>query len=246
MGIFSNLNATDVDKGEDRLGGGGFILETDVYRGTIKMAYAITADSGARGVVLITDFGGKEYRETFYITNKKEETFWTNDQGKKMALPGFTVIDDLAMVTTEKSILKQDSENKIVKVYNYETKKDENTSVPVLVDLIGKPCLMAIYKNLENKSQKDSNGKYVDIADTRDTNSVEKVFHEPTGLTLNEATSGATEAVFIHSWTEKHKGKVKDKRSIKDGQAGTSGRPGSSSDAAPAAGSNQRKSLFGN
>lgn len=243
MGVFGNLKSEGLEKQEDRIGGFS-LLNTDVYQGKIKLAYAGKSNAGAQNVNLVLDLNGREYRETIYVSNKKGENWWINDNNKKVPLPGFTTIDELCLVTTDKPLSEQETEEKMVKVYDYEQKKEIPTSVYVLVELLDKPVRVAIYKNTESKNKLEG-GVYVPTAETRETNTIEKFFHEPTGMTVNEATDGATEATFINSWLERHKDKVKDKRdrALRDGSSGIAGRPGGSE--APAASGGERKSLFG-
>lgn len=248
MSLFGNLTNDGLEEAEDRLG--GFApLETDIYTGPIKMAYAGQANSGARNVTLIVDHAGKEYRETIYITNKKGENFFLNkdDSKKKVPLPGFTIIDDICLVTTGKPLSEQEAEDKMVKVYDSEHKKEMPKSVPVLTELLGKTVSLAIVKTLENKNVK-SGDEYVASAETRYTNSIEKVFHTESQMTVAEARNNAEAAGFWNAWLERNKGKERDKRTIKDGQAGAVGRPGSKSQSGPPIAGSQsspRKSLFG-
>lgn len=255
MGLFGNLGTEGLEEKEDRVGGGSFSRETDIYELNIKVAYAGKSDGGARFVAFVfADNDGKEYRETFYVTSKAGLNYYMakdkdgKETGKKRALPGFDAVNDICLVTTDKELSQQTDEEKTVKIWDADAKAELPKSVPVLVELLGKKVYLAIYKRLENKSTL-VNGSYVPNADTRDTNTTEKVMHFPTKMTVREATSGAAEAVFHDSWLEAHKGKVQDKRTIKDGEAGQSGRPGRAAGAPPAsggaAGAAPRKSLFG-
>lgn len=99
---------------------------------------------------------------------------------------------------------------------------------------------------LENKNEKQGD-EYVPTAETRELNATDKVFHTETRMTVVEAREGAEVAKFWDSWLERNKGNTRDKRTIKDGQAGTAGAPkaAGASAAAPAAGGAPRKSLFG-
>lgn len=247
MSMFGDLTNDGLEETEDRLG--GFApFDTDIHTGTIKVAYAGAAASGARNVTLIVDVGGKEYRETIYITNKKGENFFLNkdDKTKKVPLPGFTTIDDICLVTTGKPLAEQGAEDKMVKVYDPEQKKEVPKSVPVLTELLGQVVSLAIVKTLENKSIKQGN-EYVPTAETRLTNSIEKVFHTESRSTVAEARNNVEKPAFWDAWLERNKGKERDKRTIKDGAAGAPGRPGAVSAGAPqaAGGSSPRKSLFG-
>lgn len=255
MGLFGNLTDDGLEQKEDRVGGSSYSRETDVYELEIKVAYAGKSSGGAQFVAMIlSDNDGKEYRETFYVTGKNGQNYYMakdkdgKETGKKRALAGFDHVNDICLVTTDKPLSAQDTEEKTVKVYDADAKQELPKSVPVLVDLLGKKVYLAIYKRLENKSQKDSSGNYVAIAETRDVNTTEKVFHFPTKMTVKEATDGAEAPTFFDSWVEAHKGKVMDRRTIKDGEAGQAGRPGRSAGAPPTSGGssgNERKSLFG-
>jgi hypothetical protein len=246
MSIFSGLTQEGLEETQDRLG--GFQpLETDAYDLEIKVAYAGQSEGGARNVTIVGDIDGREYRETIYVTNKKGENFFLNqnDNTKKVPLPGFTVVDDICLVTTEKPLAEQATEEKVVKIYDFEQRKEIPTSVPVLVDLVGKMVTLGIGQQLVNKNVKNqSTGKYEPTADTRVENVIEKVFHHGTKMTVVEARNGKTEAEFYPLWVERNKGQQRDRRKLKDGgDAGSSGRPQAGP---PASGSEAtRKSLFG-
>lgn len=231
MGLFDKLTTEGLEETQDRLGGSR-ILESDIYPAQIKMAYAGKSAGGAHNITLILKLeNGNEYRETHYITNKQGENFFRNrqDESKKIPLPGFTIIDDLCLVTTEKPLAQQDTEEKVVNIYDFDQKKEVPTSVQMLTDLIGKLAYFAITKDIENKNEK-SGDQYVPTAETREVNTTQKVFHHPSKMTVVEARSGAKEPEFYGAWVEKHQGKDRDRRTLKDGPAGTQGgkqgRPG--------------------
>lgn len=246
MGIFSNATTEGLEESEDRVG--GFQpLDTDAYDTTIKVAYAGQSSGGAQCVTLIGDAGGKEYRETIYWTDRKGQNFYLNknDQTKKLPLPGFTILNDICLCATDKPLAEQATEEKIVNIYDYDQKKEVPTSVPVLVDLVGKVVTLGIVRNLENKNVKQGN-EYVPTADTRETNNIEKVFHTETKGTVVEARNGQDPGAFFATWVERNKGNVRDKRTLKEGQAGTAGRPGAPAGGPPTSGGQpERKSLFG-
>ena len=242
--LFGALTTDGLEEATDRLGG-SWVLDSDIYTGPIKAAYAGQSDGGARNVTVIAELNGREYRETLWITNKKGENFFLNknDPKKKVPLPGFTVVDDLCLVTTGKPLAEQPTEDKVVNVYDRDAGKEIPKTVPMLVDLIGQEATFGIVRQLENKSEKDGAGDYQPIADTREVNFIDKVFHTETKMTVVEARQGADAATFHDSWLERNKGEVRDRRTIKDGEGGNAGRPGNR--AAPQAGSKaERKSLF--
>ena len=248
MSLFGNLKSDGLEENQDRLGGFS-VLDTDVYAGKVKVAYAGQSKEGARNVTLILDLGGQEHRETIYITTKKGDNFYVKD-GKKIALPGFTTIDDLCQVTTDKVLAEQNAEEKIVNVYDPDAKKEMPKSVPVLTDLTGKDVLVAIQRSTVDKTQKNDAGEYVPTGESRDENTIEKVFHPSFRCTVVEAKKAAAdgkapEAGFITSWVERNKGKTRDKRQNKGGDV-KSGRPGANSNGPPQSGQGAaRKSLFG-
>ncbi len=245
MGIFNNLTNDGLEETQDRLGG-GFVYDTDAYDATIKLAYAGKSKGGATSLSIVAEMpGGKEYKETLWVTNKKGENFFLNkqDNSKKVPLPGFTVADDICLCTTEKPLADQDTEDKVVNIYDFDAKKELPTSVPVLTELLGKVVTLGVLKQLEDKTKDDGQGNYVPTGETKETNTIDKVFHTPTKLTMVEVRNGVKEAAFYGSWVERNQGKTRD-RTTKDagGKSGAprSGPPQSGGTAAP------RKSLFGN
>lgn len=255
MGLFGNLTNDGLEQKEDRLGGGFKARDTDVYEMEIKMAFAGKSTRGANYIDLtVVDDDGKEYSEQLYFTNAAGQNFFMakdkdgKETGKKRALPGFDHVNDIFMVAADTTLAEAEFEEKTVQVYDFDAGQKLPKKVMVAMQLIGKKVYLAIQKKLENKSQKDSNNVYQPIADTRDVNSIEKVGHYPTKLTVLEAEQGKTEGEFLLAWQEKNKGVTIDKRTIKDGDGGQQGRPGASRAGAPPAqnssGAASKPSLF--
>lgn len=254
MGLFSNLNTDGLEAKEDRVGGGGFTRESGVYAMTIKVAYAGASQGGAQFVdFTFVDDNEKEYRETFYVTGRNGQNwFEAKDKngkptGKKRALPGFDHVNDICLVTCDKTLSEMADEQKTVNVYDHEAGRQIPKSVPCLTELHGKKVYLAIQKRLENKNAKDSSGEYVATAETREVNTVEKVGHFPTKTTVVEAQE-SLEPAYLDTWAKNNDGKTLDKRTIKDGDSngGTSGRPGGAPPTGNAGGAApERKKLFG-
>lgn len=243
MALFGNLKSEGLEESQDRLGGFS-PFDSAIYAGKIKYAYAGTSSGGSTFVALVVNIDGKEYRETFYVTNKKGENFYLNpqDKNKKVPLPGFTVIDDICLIASGEPLANQETEDKVINIYDFDQKKEVPTTVPMLTGLIGKDIKLGILKQLENKNEKVGD-EYVPVAATREINIVDKVFHPELNLTVAEARNGQEEAKFHDAWSERNKGTVKDKRTIKEGEGGGSGKP---QRAAPQAGtSTPAKSIFG-
>lgn len=221
MSLLGGLNKDDsIERSADSVGFSA--LESDVYEGTIKQAYGTEADSGAKAIALEIDLNGHTYKETIYFTSGKEKgqkPYYETKQGKKVFLPGYQTLDDLCAVTTEQYLASQETEEKKVKVYNKDAKKELPTDVEVLVDLIGKKVKLGIVQTTENKW---SNG--VQTSETTQKNSIDKVFNED-GFTLNELLAEADEAEFINTWLTKNKGVTKDKSKAVASSSGSEGSP---------------------
>jgi hypothetical protein len=249
MSLFNNLTTDGLEEAQDRLGGFSR-LESGAYTGKIKAAYAgVAANSKAQSITVILAHGkdGKEeYRETLWITNKNGENFFVNKggDGKKSPLPGFTIINDLCLVTTNKPLAEQPTEEKVMNIYDPDAKKELPKAVQMLVDLLDTEVTFGIIKQTVNKQEKDSAGNYQDTAETRDENFTDKIFHYPSNLTVNEALNKITTATFYGAWVEKNKGVTRD-RTNKDlaKNGGKAGRPGMPPQAATAGG--KTSSLFG-
>lgn len=235
MKLFENLDTNDVERTEDRVGSASRLLDSDIYVATIKAAYTGESKSGALSVTLMCDINGKDYSETLYITNKNKEPYFVNTSTrKKQFIPGYNYLNAICLVAAGKELKEVDTEEKVLSLYNFETQKNENTSVPVLVDLTGKQVALGIVKELRNKAEL-VDGKYVDTPDSREQNRIMAVFDPESHKTVNEALDDK-EATFWDAWLERNKGKVVDRRTIKDAAPNT----GSSA----ATTSAPRKSLF--
>lgn len=246
--MFGDLATEGMEEAQDRIGGGFKIFNAGAYTGKIKLAYAgKSSSSDSRSVTIVLDTPTGVYTETFWVTNKKGEAFYVKDN-KKYPLPGFTVIDDLCLVTTNKPLEEQPGEEKVINLYDYDQKKEIPTGVPMLVELLGKEVTFGIQKHLKNKQAKNAqSGIYEDTDESREENVTDKIFHYPSNLTVLEAKKGIQKAVFYGAWVEKNTDQVQDRRTIKDGAATPqSGRTGRPNGAPPKAdGAKTTNSLFG-
>ena len=247
--LFGDMTTEGLEEAEDRLG--GFTLfETDAYDALIKAFYVVLpndpAASKAKGIAIVADINGKEYKETIWILTKEGKNYFLNkqDQTKKVALPGYQTIDDICFATTGSGLDKLDFDDKIINVYNPEHKKEMPTNVKMGMAVVGQTVTLGIQKVLVNKQVKDSNGAYQDTADSREENQIQKVFHTPTKVTIVEAKANKP-AEFFEAWVKKNKGVTRDNRKIKDGaNTGQNGRSGPPQ-AAGGANKANTSSLFG-
>jgi hypothetical protein len=239
--VFGNMSTEGYGTEEDRLGGGGTV-ETDFYIGKIKMAYvgkSKAEGSNSSAVVLEIDLpqgkGVFNYRESIYVTNRDGVNTYDdkNQAGVKHLLPGWQSIDALCMIVTGSDLKNQTMETKSVGIYDFESKKDVATEVPVLTDLIGQEIGLGILKILEDV-QKKENGKYVNTGETREKNEIDKFFHPELLITLSEGLAGQETPTFQPAWLEKNKGKTKDKTDKKGGaKKGAPGKPDAGDKSAP-------------
>ena len=220
MSIFKNFTTEGMEEARDTLGGFQ-VLESGIYTGVVKHFYAGESRGGAMSLTLIVDLGGREYRETLWITNKNKENFFINKKsGKKSPLPGFTVANDICLITTGKELHEITPQEKVATIYDFDAKAEVNKNVPTIVEAIGQKISLGILKELHNKRE-EVNGEWVDTAETREENVIDKVFHPDLHLTVVEARQGKTkleEATFWGAWEKRNKGQVRDRRTIKDGQ----------------------------
>lgn len=224
--MFGNMTTDGLEKQEDRLGGGYQPLETDIYTGVIKAAYVGKSQNGAMNITLIAQLGDREYRETVYISNRNGENFFISKDKKKVALPGFTIINDLCLILTGEPLSAQQTEEKTVNVYDYDAKKELPTKVDMLTGLLNEEISLAIQcQTVDVNKKNDTTGEYEPSGETRDENVIAKVLHTETKMTVVEAVNGAEAATFWDAWLERNKGKTYDRSTGKAAGGNTGGRP---------------------
>lgn len=211
MNIFGNAKEqlAGAEKEKDVLGGRS-LLPTDVYDGNVEVAYLTTSGKGAKAFNFVFNVNGRQVRETIYVTNRAGEVTYSDKNGKKHALPGYSLVNALCKLTIGKEIPELTFETKLVKIYNFDLKKDVPTEVPVAVELLGQEVKLGIVQIRENKQVKDQTGEYVPTSEARELNSVERVFHPKTDHTIAEYDAQAP-AEFMAAWLKEYKGKVRDK-----------------------------------
>lgn len=246
MGLFSNLTTNGLEKAKDTLGGLR-LVDSDIYPMTIKVAYAGSYESGAQYIAVVGQLeDGSEYKENLLITTKEGNNFFMGgkNKDKKTPLQSFTIMDDICVIASDKPLCEQDTEEKVVNVFDKDAKKELPKSVQVLTALTDQVVAVAIIRQLVDKTEKNAQtGTYDPTGETTEENTIQKVFHPTLKLTVVEATEGK-EAAFWDAWLTKNKGKVPDKSKGVQGKAGApgAGAPAGSAPGQPAAGA--RPSLF--
>lgn len=224
--MFENLakNTTIKDE-EPRDSLGGFILPTDIYPCLIDMAYMSKSTNGADAVNLVCKTqDNRELKQTIYITNRQGEPFYTKND-EKHYLPGYNQVNSICDLAIGQDIatVAAAAEEKTIKVYDYDAKKELPKSMPVLTSLLGKKIVLGVLNIKENKNVKGADGKYVPGPETRNINEINKAFNEQ-GLTQAEIKAGSTTPEFMQKWKDKFGNKEIDKTVAVAGS--TAGVPG--------------------
>ena len=224
MSLLSGLTTSNDIAAEKDSVGGGFVLDSNVYNFTIKLAYLQKAASDALALVVhLTTEDNKDVRQQFWMTSGKEKgckNYFVDKKGEKQYLPGFNMANSLCLLTVGKEISQMETETKVVNLYSSEAKAEVPTNVEMLTDLLGKQVLGGLIKQVVDKTAKDAAGNYQPTGETREENELDKLFRERDGKTTAEILAQAPEAVFIETWKKKWVGQVKDKSTKTAGTAG--------------------------
>jgi len=209
----------------DRLGG-STVRPSGVELFKIKNIYFLAADSGAMMCYLTaTDSKGLDYRESLCVASGDAKgnspTYKDKNTGALNFLPGYNIVNALAMLTIETDITDLETETITVKHYSKAASKEIPTEVEVVTDMIGQEVQLAIKHVIKNKQELVS-GKYVDVNEERAFNEIGSVFEADSGHTLQEALEGV-EPEFKDKWLEKYEGKpFNTYKEVKGGGGGNS------------------------
>lgn len=210
MGLLSDLKYDDKIETESDVLGGYKVFDSDVYEATIKYAYLQKSRHGSLGLHTAFDINGTEFRESLYITTRNGDNYYTTQDGTKHYLPSFNHADALALFTCHKPLSELDTESKVIKLYDYEQKKEVPTEVPMITEMLNKPVKLGIIKERKFKQVKNNDGNYVDGDEVQEINTINKVFSAKDNRTTAEVRAKQSEAEFHDKWLEKWKGEVKD------------------------------------
>ena len=248
MSKLANLTVQeDIKESANTLGGAFGALDSDAYLMTIEAAYLGKSESGAQSLSIIAKTQeGREFRHTLWMTSgtaKGGKNYYEDKDGNKKYLPGFEMARHLALLAAGKELSDLDFEERVIKLYNSEAKKDMPTPVDMAVDLVGQQVYLGIMKQVVDKTQKnESTGAYEATGETREQNEIAKIFRAEDQLTVQEITGGQEDTPFFHGWVEKYKGTVQN-RAKGAAASGTAGAPKAA--AANAANKRPTTSLFG-
>lgn len=181
-------------------------VETNIYQGKIKLAYLDKSKKSANSVNLLLELNGKVVNFTEYVTSGTDKGcknyYIDSKTQKKMLLPGMQAMNELAQVVTGVTIAKQDMEEKVIKIFDYDLKKEAPVKRMVLTSLNNQPITVAIQEIRENK--------YSDPTQAIFKNTILKVLHADTQTTLAEHNKGKTVATWAPKWLEKNADLLKD------------------------------------
>lgn len=219
---------------------GSSIFESGIYPSVVETAYINKSDGGAIGLVCAFKTNGKSFRQTFWMTSgtaKGCKNYYEKD-GEKRYLPGFLQANALALLTTGMEISALDTETKVIKAWNKDTKSEIPTKVEMLMDLVGKDIVVGLLKQTVDKTAKADDGTYQPTGETRDENEVDKFFRASDNKTTQEIRD-QVDAKFIDTWTKKWTGQTKMKSKGAAASGSVAGAPKASVSTKP------KVSLFG-
>ena len=239
MSILSDLKKdSNIEEARDTVGGLQ-VLESGLYKMTIKVAYITKTLNGALTLNLQMESDkGQTLNAPIYITSgdkKGNKTTYTDKKGVEHYLPGFNLGNSLANVTLGKDLAELPDTEKKINLWNYDANAEVPTKIDAITALHDQKVIVGVIKQLNDKSEKDAKGVYIPTGETRLSNDIDKFFNINSSMTSTETADNATEPVFIHTWAKKWKGELRD-RSTKGVTKATSGAP--TGNVAPA------KSLF--
>lgn len=246
MSILSALTSdASIANEKDSVGGGSRILETGVYNLKVVHAYVTKSAGGAIGLVAsFKTNDGKDLRQTFWMssgTAKGCKNYYEDKNGDKQYLPGYIQANSLCLLTTGQEISGLDTEKKVIPLYNADAKSEIPTSVDMVMDLVGKEVVAAIFKQTVDKTKKnETTGMYEPTGETRDENEIDKFFRARDRMTTAEIRAQAEEASFVNTWAQKWTGQTRDRS--KGAAKGAAGLP--TSGAAATAAKKPSTSLF--
>ena len=225
MSLFGNLT-TDAEaesQEKDVVSSGNSFgpVDSNIYDFVIDMAYVDKSKGGATSVnFTFKNQEGNVVKVQEWVSSgdaKGNRNFYLDKNGKKNYLPGFKTVNDITLLAIGKELSTVPTEPKMVKLYDFDQRKEVPQQKEVIVDLLGEEITLGLFKQIEDINTKNSEGVYVPSGHTIEKNVINKVFRTKDSMTTVEIKAQATEAQFINSWKEKYVGIVVDKSAAKAG-----------------------------
>lgn len=205
MNIFNNVDDSLV---KDRDNSGSFVLNTGIYKATVKSHYLTNNAKNAVEAHLTLDINGGDHNFTIALTwdgdNSKigsiVKDFKTKQGGVfKKVKPGYVTLNSLTKITMGKSLKEVSQVKKMVEVQNWETKNKEKKQAYVIEGLDGvKFNVGIIHKQYESQAS----GKL------KNTNAIDKIYNE-NNQTLSEIENNAP-STYAEKFMSEKAGKIFD------------------------------------
>ena len=219
--LFDNLKTdkTIEDSGDVIMKGGP--LDSGLYTMAIELAY-IDKSSGGATSVNFTFKGpkGETLRRTEYVTGgnaKGNKNYYEDKKGVKHYLPGFNMVNNLCLLAAAKELSAIEHEEKTIKIYSYDDKKEMPQKKVILTGLRGKEVILGVIKQTVDKKAKTDNKEWKPTGETKFENTISKVFRAKDSKTVTEIKAEVPEALFIKEWEDNYAGKVIDATEGKKG-----------------------------
>lgn len=214
----------DVEQQVEKDTVGGFApWETDLYKATIKAAFLDSFASGSKYIdltlELVNEQGDtRQYNERVTVWSDKTKGPYYIDKktGKKKALIGLNQMNSLGELLCGKKLQDSVFETKVHKVYSADAKAQVPQEKATLVEWTGKTIHVGLQKVISNKQVKSGND-YVDSAEKREDNQVDKYFDEDKKTLLELQNNKPAE--FYQDWVKANKGRDRNKYKAPKGGA---------------------------
>lgn len=215
MNLASLKTDSSIQDDTDTLGGSQRIEVSDIYNLTIDYAYFDTSPHGSMALKLqFTSDTGKKHQQALWMTGRTDKggnNYYTQKNGERRYLAGFSLANDIALLTVGSEIGDLETQEKMVKLWDYDAKAEVPTKVPMYAELVGKKITAGMLRATVDKNTRQDDGSYVNQGETEEKVELHKVFRARDRLTRTEIVAEETESVFLGKWIEKHKGTIADK-----------------------------------
>lgn len=224
--MLNNLTMDSNIEGEkDQIATGGPV-ETGLYKGVIRLAYLEKSSKGALAFNVHVELeGGRMYREALYLTGgdaKGNKNYYETQNGDRKYLPGFLIANSMAVHTTGKTIDKLETEEKVIKLYDFDAKKELPAKRQVIMEMINQPIALGIFQIRENKG--DPQNDYKPTNEERFINQINKVFDAETLATTTEKEADA-DPEFYKTWESKYDSLIDRFKPVEGAPAAKQGAP---------------------
>ena len=189
-------------------------------------------------MTLLLDINGRELRSQVWVSNKTGDVTYTDKKTKEVKnLPGYNQMNGLALLVAGKNLGDLDTEDLVVKIYDFDAKKELPQSVTCFTELHGEMVQVAVQRQTVDKTKKNDNtGEYEPTGEKRDQNEIVKFFNGEKRVTISEVAEfikslgesfddvvdgghllkairkmPEEQALYAEKWLERNKGKTYDK-----------------------------------